>query len=90
METIVIMTEVISPYGKYIDFKNKYTGERLGEVDSCGRLYKIFYGAGRFELIATRTNRDSAIRHLQKTISAGITGDVKYRWNVMTTRIKYV
>jgi len=89
METIIIMTEVYSPYGKYIEFMNKDTRERLGEVDTCGRLYKIFYGAGRFELIATRTNRDSAIRHLQKTISAGIQGTAKFRWNVMTTRIKY-
>lgn len=94
METIVIMTNCKSPYGSYIEFKIK-GGAFIGEVDTLNKRthgktgYRVFYGEHyRSRQIADRSNKDSAIALLQESIKAGITGEVKFKWNIVEYKYK--
>ncbi len=88
--TRIIMTEVTSPYGKYTKFTNKKTGKDIGEVDWSNGRYKIFYnGNGRpLSEIGTKSKKQSAIQYLQDAIKAGIRGEVEFKFNVMSERVR--
>lgn len=86
METIVIMTEVKdSLYGRYVKFTIKGNRKVIAEVDRRDGKYYIFGGCHE---LATRTNKDSAIKYAQGYIT-GFIPDAKFKWNVMSERIKY-
>ena len=84
METIILMCERRSCFGqRYVDFKEKATGVRVGEVDRVAGKYVIFSGpSGWLSEIGTRTNKWSAIKVLQDAIRAGYEGDVEFKWRV--------
>lgn len=68
---------------RYVDFKEKHTGIRVGEVDRVEGRYKIFCGTSGWLLeIGTRTNKQSAIKFLQDNIRAGYQGEVEFKWQV--------
>ena len=92
METIVIMTNCSSPYGKYIIFETKGGREHIGEVDRRDGKYVIYYDGNAKSLrqIGTRSNKDSAIKLLQEAIRAGVERQVTFKWNVMEYKYKYV
>ena len=86
METIVIMTEGTSPYGKYVRFNEKGTSRELGRICRGANFYDVYYGDAH---VATRSNKDIAICHLQRLIKADLPGEVKFRWNVMRERCRF-
>lgn len=68
---------------RYVDFKEKHTGIRVGEVDRVEGKYKIFCGpSGWLSEIGTRTNKQSAIKFLQDNIRAGYEKPVEFKWSV--------
>lgn len=86
MEPIrIIMTECKSTFGSsYVDFKEKHTGLRVGEVDRVSGRYVIFAGlSGWLSEIGTRTKKVSAIEFLQDHIRSTFTAPVEFKWNVM-------
>lgn len=91
METIVIMTNHTTPYGKYVKFETKGGRKHIGEVDRRDGKYVVFYDGNAKSLrqIGTRSNKDSAIKLLQEAIKAGIDGPVAFKWNVMQYKYKY-
>lgn len=81
----IIMTECKSSSGgHYVEFKEKDTGLRVGEVDRVEGKYVIFFGIPYLmEEIGRRTKKDSAIKFLQENIRAKFTAPVEFKWNVM-------
>ena len=85
METIIIMTEVFSPYGKYVKFTKKGEREIIAEINRKEGKYVIF---GNRHQLATRSGKDSAIKFAQDYIK-GFMPEAVFKWNVMVERIKY-
>lgn len=86
METTrIIMTECKSVLGsRYVDFKEKDTGRRVGEVDRVGQSYIIYASSGGYlKEVATRSRKPSAISYLQNLIRDQYAGAVEFKWNVM-------
>ena len=84
MVTTILMCERRSFAGeRYVDFKEKATGVRVGEVDRVAGKYVIYCGpSGWLSEIGTRTNKQSAIKVLQDNIRAGYLGEVEFKWKV--------
>ena len=92
METIIIMTEVVSPYGKYVKFTKKGSLEILAEVDKkrmseFGWDGYVVYGRTQSE-IGRRTNKLSAVKVAQDYIK-GFMPEAEFKWNVMQYKYKY-
>lgn len=86
METTrIIMTECESVLStRYVDFKEKNTGRRVGEVDRVGQSYVIYSLSGGFlTRRATRSSKPSAISYLQNIIRDQYARPVEFKWNVM-------
>lgn len=88
----IIMTECRSTFGSYyVDFKEKATGVRVGEVDRIAGKYVIFSGpSGWLSEIGTRTKKASAIKFLQSEIRKGYPDGVEFKWNVMCQKVRFV
>lgn len=88
----IIMTECKSAFGSsYVDFKEKHTGLRVGEVDRVSDKYVIFAGpCGQMEEIATRTKKQSAIKVLQDRLRENFTAPLEFKWNVMRQIDRFV
>lgn len=84
MPTRIIMTEVFSPYGKYVKFTKKGEREIIAEIDRKDGKYVIF---GSKQQLAARSSKDSAIKYAQDYI-LGFIPDAEFKWNVMCERIK--
>ena len=82
------MTERTSLFGgRYVEFKEKYGGRRVGEVDRVDGKYVIFFGtSGYFHEIGTRTKKASAIKYLQDALRPTYPGGVEFKWNVISVR----
>lgn len=93
MQTIrIIMTECKSAFGStYVDFKERRTGLRVGEVDRVVGKYVVFAGqCGDLSEIGTRTQKGSAIKFLQDYIRSTFTAPVEFKWNVMRQIDRFV
>ena len=89
--TIIIMTEVRSPLGKYTKFEIKRTGRLIGSVDytwiNGAKKYVVYTGYSYLSFNGTRTRKDTAIKLAQDNILSFIE-DAEFKWNVLTETIK--
>ena len=97
METIVIITECTNPYGKYWEFRDKWSGQVLAEVDKKskrefdGPLYFVYTPRGGFLYeSARRSKKDSAMEFAKQSIREQFAGvDIKFKMNVMVKHYKW-
>lgn len=87
--TEILMTNVKSPYGKYVDFKIVPGFERVAEVDRRDGKYVVFGGKGVFTEVARHSKKDMAIEFAKEYIR-GFIPDAVFKWNVMQEKIKFV
>lgn len=98
METIVIITECTNPYGKYWEFRDKWSGNVLAEVDKKkekefgpGPLYFVYTQRGGFLYETARhSKKDVAIEFAKQSIREQFAGfDLAFKWNPMTRKYKW-
>ena len=97
METIVIISEATNPYGKYWEFRDKWSGQVLAEVDKKskrefdGPLYFVYTPRGGFLYeTARRSKKDSAIEFAKQSIREQFSGlDIKFKISVMVKHYKW-
>ena len=97
METIVIVTECTNPYGKYWEFRDKWSGKVLAEVDKKskrefdGPLYFVYTPRGGFLYETARhSKKDVAIEFAKQSIREQFAGvDIKFKMNVMVRKYKW-
>ena len=88
-KTRIIMTEVKSPHGRYVDFMVKGTGEHVAEVDRRNGKYAVFsIRGGIMDWVAEEWQKSRAINRAQKEI-LGFIPNAEFKWNVMTKRIRF-
>lgn len=83
----IIMTDCKTPFGSYVDFNVKGSGERVAEVDRSDGRYKIYVGKN-LTLIGERTGKQSAISFAQENIKGLFREQVEFKWNVLTYKFK--
>lgn len=97
METIIIVTEIKNPYGKYWEFKDKESGQVLAEVDKKskrefdGPLYFVYTPRGGFLYeSARRSKKDSAMEFAKQAIREQFAGfNLVFKWNPMVRKYKW-
>lgn len=85
---VIIMTDCKGPFGSYVDFNVKGSGERVAEVDRSDGKYKI-YGGKNFTLIGERTGKQSAISFAQESIKGLFREQVEFKWNVVSKNYRW-
>lgn len=85
--TTIIMTDCKTPFGSYVDFNVKGSGERVAEVDRSDGKYKIYVGK-ILTLVGERTGKQSAISFAQENIKGLFREQVEFKWNVLTYSFK--
>jgi len=83
METIIIMTEVVTPAGRYTKFNVKDGGKLVATVDRVDGRYVIFaWNMHLFQEVATRIRKPSAIKVAQDCVR-NVIPDAKFRHNIV-------
>lgn len=87
--TMIIMTEVKCPSGKYVRFASKSSGNTVATVDRIEGKYTVFtYNEyGHFSERGSRSSKQSAIKLAKEWVSRLIE-DAEFKWNVITEVIK--
>lgn len=83
------MTEVKSPNGRYVAFRNKETGRDIAEVDRRGDKYVVLVASeGVFwDLVAEAWQKSRAINLAQQEILKKVP-DAEFKWNVVSERVR--
>ena len=98
METIIIVTEIKNPYGKYWEFRDKQSGQLLAEVDKKkekdfgpGPLYFVYTPRGGFLYESARhSKKDVAIEFAKQAIREQFAGfNLVFKWNPMVRKYKW-
>lgn len=92
--TTIVITECMSPWGKYWTFKVKGTGQKLAEVDKKRKEnfgydgYVVYSGEWPSE-VARHSKKDVAMEFAKECVRQIVKSDVEFKWNVMTEKIHY-
>lgn len=90
METIIIMTEVTSPYGKYTKFTIKGDRKIIAEVDRATKArhgYSGYILYGNQSEIARHSNKNLVIE-MAKEYILGFIPEAKFKFNVVSERVR--
>lgn len=93
--TTVIITEGMSPWGKYWTFKVKGTGQKLAEIDkkrksSSGYDGYIVYSVEWPSEVKRTKNKESAMEFARQCVREIVGCEVEFKWNVMCQKVRFV